>query len=133
MKIFEHFIEMKTTFGNRVGAVLKSKGLKNSEFCRMTGFSRVTLANIINNKTLLPSISILQTIGEHFPEVDMNWVMKGTGEMYLPAANVLKEIGEEDKDKFNPETKEAMEKLISTQEKLMAMMERDIERMKKEK
>jgi len=124
---------MKTTFGNRVGEVLKAKALKKSVFCKMTGFSHVTLSNIINNKTLLPSISILNTISEHFPEVDMNWLVTGKGKMYRSTAAVLGEIGEDDKSKFNPETKEAMKMLINTQQKLMLMMEKDIERMQKEK
>jgi transcriptional regulator with XRE-family HTH domain len=123
---------MNDTFGSRVEAVLDDKQLKKSEFCKLTGFSHVTLSNIINGKTLLPSISILYAIGEAFPEIDLNWVVTGRGKMYLPAGMVMGEVPQEELEKLPTDTGakaqemiEIQRKLLETQEKLNELMERD--------
>jgi len=61
----------------RIQLFIKAKGLNNNKFEEKAGLSSGFLSNLKNN---LPT-STLNLIGRAFPELNMDWVITGTGQM----------------------------------------------------
>ena len=121
---------------DRLKQLLDDKELNYNQFERLTGYSHVNLSNVITGRTSKPKVDLIETIGEYFPEVDMNWLIAGRGKMYLPAGIVMGEVPQEELEKLQTDTGakaqemiEIQRKLLETQEKLNELMERDIARL----
>lgn len=62
----------------RLTAFLRSKGINNSEFGRRTGTSSAYVSSIRQSI----STDVLEKIAQAFPELNVEWLLLGTGEMY---------------------------------------------------
>jgi transcriptional regulator with XRE-family HTH domain len=120
------------SIAERLRQLLDDKELNLSDFERLTGYSHVRMSNILNGKTSVPKVDVFQMIIEHFPEVSLDWLIAGRGNMYLPAGIVMGEVPQEDLEKLPADTGakaqemiEIQRKLLETQEKLNELMERD--------
>ncbi|MEO0628251.1 MAG: helix-turn-helix transcriptional regulator [Bacteroidota bacterium] len=79
------------SIANRVQAVIEDKGLKNSDFAKLTGYESSNLGHFLRGKTKKPSIDLAIGIARAFPEVNLYWLLLGEGEMYRPASEVIAE------------------------------------------
>lgn len=74
---------MNDTIKERLVAYLKYKGVNKSEFGRAIGVSNAYITSI--RKSIQPDK--VQKISSHFPDLNMNWLMTGEGEMLKATVN----------------------------------------------
>jgi hypothetical protein len=72
MKIGERISELINYYELNIASFSESIGLNN----------RVTLSRIIHDKSS-PSYKIIEGIKEKYKEVNLNWLVAGSGEMFL--------------------------------------------------
>lgn len=56
--------------------------MSQKEFALFTGISEGSLSGVFNERTR-PSLQMIESIHEHLPNVSVEWIMFGTGPMYL--------------------------------------------------
>lgn len=107
---------------HRIISLLKLKKLKRKDFCDITGYSQSNLSNYLTGKTSKPQIDLIQAFADYFPEISINWLMTGKGEMLNE--NAKEEItGEEDID---PEKGILKDELLSMYKRRVTDLEREI-------
>lgn len=77
----------------RIELIIQSKKLNNVEFCNKTSMSPSTLSHILSERTK-PTLVILRSIVEAFPDLNPMWVLLGEGEMYKSNTQ-MSEYGDE--------------------------------------
>lgn len=97
---------MSEKIKDRLQAYLKQKGVNNSEFGRRIGASSAYVSSIRKG---IPS-EVLERIVAEFPDLNIEWLMLGTGEMLRGMQNVQQgnriggdnnvNIGQGDTEKF---------------------------------
>lgn len=60
---------------------MESNRMTQKEFAQYTGISEASLSGVFNGRTK-PSISMVESIHERIPNVSIDWLMFGKGEMY---------------------------------------------------
>jgi transcriptional regulator with XRE-family HTH domain len=73
----------------RLAQFIKAKGLSIRAFEQKAGLSNATVSRAIKNNTSF-AVEHLEKIGATFPELNLNWLVKGEGEMLavaLPTSN----------------------------------------------
>ncbi len=78
----------------RIAAIIRDFQLTNSQFAQRTGISPSTLSNVLSGKTR-PTLPIIMSISDNFPQISLTWLLKGDGEMYNQAAGSEAGVGEE--------------------------------------
>ena len=75
----------------RISALMKHMGMSQKDFAKEIRISPGTLSSIFSgrNKTTL---NTLNNIHDRFPEVNMDWLMNGTGDMFVSSAPVSPQI-----------------------------------------
>lgn len=64
----------------RIEAIMAKYHLNNVAFCSKVGLNQATLSNIMAGRTN-PSLQVLRSIIEAFPEINSTWIFMGVGEM----------------------------------------------------
>jgi transcriptional regulator with XRE-family HTH domain len=64
------------TFPERLRITIEKSGLSRDEFAALTGVSRSQIFNYLKGSSE-PSLSFFQNLEEHFPEVDVHWLITG--------------------------------------------------------
>lgn len=64
----------------RVKAVIAYSGLNDSAFAKKIGVQQMTLWRQINGARKV-SLETVMAIAEAFPEIDANWMLRGSGSM----------------------------------------------------
>ena len=72
---------MLDTVAERLSAFLRNRNLKQTEFCKTTGYPESNLSNFLTGKTTNPRIELMEALANHFPELDLVWLLSGTGTM----------------------------------------------------
>lgn len=65
----------------RIEAIMSHYNLNNVAFCTKVGLNQATLSNILGGRTN-PSITVLRSIVDAFPDIDPTWMFMGEGEMF---------------------------------------------------
>lgn len=65
-----------TSIVKQIKTLIKSKGLTSSEFADKIGLNRSNLSHILS-KRHNPSLDVIMRIEAQFPEVDLDWLIKG--------------------------------------------------------
>lgn len=65
----------------RILEIIKDKGLSNVQFCATAKIGTATLSHIISGRSN-PSLNILRSVVQGFPDLNPEWVYQGTGNMY---------------------------------------------------
>ncbi len=65
----------------RIEYIILEKQLSDGDFCAKAGISPAALSHIKSGRSK-PSLTILRSVVSGFPELNPEWVMLGTGEMY---------------------------------------------------
>ncbi len=66
---------------NRIFQIMHHYGLGDSEFANEIGITKAMLSSAKNGRTQ-PSLHLISQIKLRYPNVSLNWVMFGTGEMF---------------------------------------------------
>ena len=72
---------------DRIFQLMQSQKMSQKEFSAELCISEGTLSSIYNGRTR-PSSSVIASIHECFPNVSVNWLMFGEGEMFLTPSDV---------------------------------------------
>ncbi len=71
---------------DRIYQLMKTLGLTQKEFAAKLCVAEGTLSSIFNGRTK-PTSNMVTAIHTFFPEVSVNWLMFGEGEMYTSASH----------------------------------------------
>lgn len=74
-------MEMK----DRIRQLMESNHMTQKVFAQYTGISEASLSGVFNGRTK-PSLSMVESIHERMPNVSVDWLMFGSGEMYTSQA-----------------------------------------------
>ena len=69
---------------DRIKQVMEWTGLSQQDFANKLGISPASLSSIFNGRTN-PTNNHVQAIHRSFPEIDINWLLFGEGEMFCKA------------------------------------------------
>jgi SOS-response transcriptional repressor LexA len=70
-----------TTINTRLAQLIDSLGLNPNSFSKDMGISATTIYHIIGGRYSEPSFSLIQKIVDAFPAVNLDWLVKGEGDM----------------------------------------------------
>lgn len=70
-------MEMK----DRIRQLMESNHMTQKVFAQYTGISEASLSGVFNGRTK-PSLSMVESIHERMPNVSVDWLMFGSGEMH---------------------------------------------------
>lgn len=59
------------------------EGMNQSEFSNATGIATASLSSIFTGRTS-PTLKHAEALHQHFPQLNMSWLLFGDGEMMLP-------------------------------------------------
>lgn len=71
---------------DRIKSLMKHLEMSQKEFANEICISEGTLSSIFNGRNR-PTLNTLNNIHERFPEVNMDWLMNGNGEMFVSPAS----------------------------------------------
>lgn len=78
----------------RIEYIMLEKQLSNTEFCAVTNIAPATLSHILGKRSK-PTLAILRNIVTGFPDLNPEWVLLGSGEMYRQSASTSINMEEE--------------------------------------
>ena len=70
---------------DRISALMKYMGMSQKDFANEIRISPGTLSSIFSGRNK-PTLNTLNNIHERFPEVNMDWLMNGNGEMFVSSS-----------------------------------------------
>ena len=77
---------------NRIFAFIESQQITPTEFADKIGVSRASISSIKTGRTQ-PTLSLVEKIKQHYPDIDINWLIFGEGD--APVENRKKETIED--------------------------------------
>ena len=85
---------------NRIFTFIENQELTPTEFADKIGVSRASISSIKTGRTQ-PTLSLVEKIKQHFPDIDINWLIFGNGDApikteYDIRENSLTDESEED-------------------------------------
>ncbi len=66
---------------DRIKEIILQEGLTSGSFADMIGVQRSSMSHIINGRNN-PSLDFIVKTIEHFPKINPEWLLNGTGPMY---------------------------------------------------
>lgn len=67
---------------DRIRQIMDDQRMTQKEFAQFTGISEGSLSGVFNERTR-PTIQMIETIHEKLPNISVEWIMFGTGSMYI--------------------------------------------------
>lgn len=123
---------------------LREKKITQKEFCEKTGYGVQSLSKFLSGSTSNPGVNLFILTSKHFPEININWLMVGEGNMWNEdfvqsgrkkedvkvSAEGMVYVGEGMDSKLVNELIETQAQLVESQKKQIEQLEREIERLK---
>lgn len=78
---------------DRILQIMKQKNMTQQDFAKAIEVSPASLSNIFNGKTN-PTNNHVSAIHRHFPDININWLMFGEGDMYTTVSDETNKDGE---------------------------------------
>jgi len=75
-----------TLMKDRIRKLMESKRMTQQQFADFIGTTPATLSGIFNNRTK-PTLPIVEAIKMKFPDINTDWLMFGSGKMFLAEAS----------------------------------------------
>lgn len=75
---------VKRTFGkmnDRLSKFLAAENISNSQFADTLGVAKASISHILNGRNK-PSYDFIQSVMEHYPSLNIEWLLAGKGKMY---------------------------------------------------
>ena len=73
---------------NRIFLFIEKQKLTPTEFADRIGVSRASISSIKTGRTQ-PTLSLVEKIKQHFPDVDINWLIFGEGNPQVEVESVI--------------------------------------------
>lgn len=86
-------MEVERMMKERILQIMRMANMTQQEFAKAIEVSPASLSNIFNGKTN-PTNNHVSAIHRRFPEIDINWLMFGEGNMYATVAGETNKDGE---------------------------------------
>lgn len=77
---------------DRLNQFLSAENISNSQFADTLGVAKASVSHILNGRNK-PSFDFIQSVIEHYPALNIEWLLAGKGKMYKGLSN----------DRFQPE------------------------------
>ena len=71
---------------DRIRQIMESQHMTQQVFADYIGIGAATLSSIFNGRTR-PTLNIVEAVKKKIPNISTDWLMFGTGDMYLPQNN----------------------------------------------
>ena len=71
---------------DRIRQIMESQHMTQQVFANYIGTTPATLSGIFNDRTR-PTINIIESIKKKFPDISLEWLMFGQGDMFKPSAD----------------------------------------------
>ena len=97
-----------TEFGNRLRQVIDYHGLSASAFAELITVQRSSISHVLSGRNK-PSIDFITKLNTALPDVNLYWLLNGSGEMILKPHSKL--LAKSDKNYDNSENKSKKDKL----------------------
>lgn len=68
---------------DRIRQIMESRRMTQSEFSEYIELAPATLSSIFNGRTR-PTLNVVEALKKKIPNINIEWLMFGTGSMYLP-------------------------------------------------
>jgi transcriptional regulator with XRE-family HTH domain len=68
---------------DRIRQIMESRKMTQSEFSEYIELAPATLSSIFNGRTR-PTLNVVEALKKKIPNINIEWLMFGTGSMYLP-------------------------------------------------
>ena len=132
------------SISDRFVLFMREKGINQKDFSEKTGYLRQSLSKFLTGNVKSPKVDFIQLIMTHYPELNIQWLIMGTGEMWnedyiksgskkedvkVPATG-LTYLGEGMDTNLIGELLETKDQLIESQQKQISQLEKEIERLK---
>ena len=75
---------------DRIRQIMESQHMTQQVFADYIGIGAATLSSIFNGRTR-PTLNIVEAVKKKIPNISTDWLMFGSGEMYLPQNEPLDE------------------------------------------
>ena len=69
---------------NRINLILRAKNITSKQFADEIGVQPSGMSHILSGRNN-PSLDFVMKVVRRYPEIDINWLMFGKGEMYVPS------------------------------------------------
>ena len=73
---------------DRIRQIMESQHMTQQVFANCIGTTPATLSGIFNDRTR-PTINIIESIKKKFPDISLEWLMFGIGDMYQTSSTPL--------------------------------------------
>ena len=73
---------------DRIRQIMDSQHMSQQVFADYLGVGAATLSSIFNGRTR-PTLNIVEAVKKKIPNINTDWLMFGSGEMFLPDNNTL--------------------------------------------
>lgn len=71
---------------DRIKQLMEAQHMNQQMFAQMTGISPASLSSIFNGRTE-PTLRHVESIRKRFPNINLEWLLEGTGGMFVPASD----------------------------------------------
>ena len=72
---------------DRIRQIMESKGMTQQVFAQFIDQSPSSLSNIFNDRTK-PTLNVVEAIKKKIPDINIDWLLFGTGQMYTTSSAV---------------------------------------------
>ena len=100
---------------NRIFTFIENQQLTPTEFADKIGVSRASISSIKTGRTQ-PTLSLVEKIKQHFPDVDINWLIFGNGDAPAKIESEIKENSLFDEIDENIEVKDSNQPVVNEYE-----------------
>ena len=76
---------LKTDMKDRIRQIMEAQHMTQQVFADFIGTNPATLSGIFNDRTR-PTLNIVEAIKKKIPDINTDWLMFGTGQMYLQSS-----------------------------------------------
>ena len=74
---------------DRLNAIIEKKGLSATKFATLINANPSAISHLLKGRNK-PGYDLLVNIAKAFPDISMDWLLTGKGEMYTDAENAEK-------------------------------------------
>lgn len=71
---------------DRLNQFLSAENISNSQFADTLGVAKASVSHILNGRNK-PSFDFIQSVIEHYPALNIEWLLAGKGKMYKGLSN----------------------------------------------
>lgn len=86
---------------DRIRQIMDDQHMTQKEFAQFTGISEGSLSGVFNERTR-PTIQMIETIHEKLPNISVEWIMFGTGSMYITEKSQTRSNDAQTSEKNSP-------------------------------